>query len=48
MATRKMTYKKEGYLKYIYTAVNIKTKKIIAMMKVTNEHFHENKKHYLN
>ena len=33
---------KKGYLK-IYVAVNIKTKKILSMMKVTDEHIHDSK-----
>ncbi len=33
---------KKGYLK-IHIAVNIKTKKILAMMKVTDEHVHDGK-----
>ncbi len=33
---------KKGYLK-IHVSINIKTKKILSMMKVTDEHVHDSK-----
>ena len=38
----KWNVRKKGYLK-IHVAVNVKTKKILSMMKVTDEHVHDSK-----
>jgi Transposase DDE domain len=38
---------KKGYLK-IHIEVNVKSKKILSMMKVTDEHVHDSKRCYRN
>jgi len=40
---RAMECKKERIFKNIYVAVNMKTKKILSMMMVTDEHVHDSK-----
>ena len=43
----KWNVRTKGYLK-IHIAVDVKTKKILSMKKVTDEHVHMTAKNYLN
>ncbi|MER5175736.1 MAG: transposase [Candidatus Nitrosocosmicus sp.] len=42
MRRDKWNVRKEGYLK-IHISVNVKSKKILSIMKVTDEHIHDSK-----
>ena len=38
-----MEYKKERIFENTYVAINVKSKKILSIMKVTDEHVHDSK-----